>query len=69
MQRRFISVKPIPNVKSIIAVAAGKGGVGKSTIAGSNSCLLAISQHCSVSHDAKFTRRAVGWRHLWTISS
>ncbi len=26
-------VKPIPNVKNIIAVASGKGGVGKSTVA------------------------------------
>ena len=29
-----LTKRPIPNVKKVIAVASGKGGVGKSTIAG-----------------------------------
>ena len=29
-----IQKRPIPNVKKVVAVASGKGGVGKSTIAG-----------------------------------
>lgn len=34
MQRGLPKVKPIENVKHIIMVASGKGGVGKSTTAG-----------------------------------
>jgi Mrp family chromosome partitioning ATPase len=33
-QTPLISRKPIPNVKKIIVVASGKGGVGKSTVSG-----------------------------------
>ena len=29
-----IEKRPVPNVKRVVAVASGKGGVGKSTIAG-----------------------------------
>ena len=32
-----IQKRPIPNVKKVLAVASGKGGVGKSTVAGKRS--------------------------------
>ena len=32
-QSRQTSVKELPNIKSVLAVASGKGGVGKSTVA------------------------------------
>lgn len=34
MQRSLPKIKPINNVKHIVMVASGKGGVGKSTTAG-----------------------------------
>lgn len=38
MPRRALPPKRgIPNVKKVVAVASGKGGVGKSTVAGSSS--------------------------------
>lgn len=40
MQRGLPKVKPIENVKHIIMVASGKGGVGKSTTAGTIIILL-----------------------------
>ena len=33
-QRGLPKKMPIPNVKNVVAVASGKGGVGKSTTAG-----------------------------------
>lgn len=40
MGRGLPKQKPIPNVKDIILVASGKGGVGKSTTAGLKICLI-----------------------------
>jgi len=33
-RRRLPPKRGIPNVKKVVAVASGKGGVGKSTVAG-----------------------------------
>lgn len=38
MARGLPEKKPLPGVKSIILVASGKGGVGKTTTAGTYGC-------------------------------
>ena len=43
ISRRYGSIPrkwPIPGVKHIVLVASGKGGVGKSTTAGRNGCIV-----------------------------
>jgi hypothetical protein len=54
MPRRSLPPKRgIPNVKKVIAVASGKGGVGKSTIAG----LSVIHSTYGIRHGALFTSK------------
>ena len=57
-----IQKRPIPHVKKVLAVASGKGGVGKSTIAGAFTPIFLLirqftrapySQSCIFSRDAK----------------
>lgn len=43
-----IQKRPIPHVKKVVAVASGKGGVGKSTVAGESVCPSAQRAHSRV---------------------
>lgn len=42
MKRGLPVKKPIEGVKNVILVASGKGGVGKSTVAGQSTNILVI---------------------------
>lgn len=46
--REPIQKRPIPNVRTVIAVASGKGGVGKSTVAGTHCAYVSASRQLTV---------------------
>ena len=54
MPRRDLPPKrAIPNVKRVVAVASGKGGVGKSTVAGLSSLYLSYEIRHVVTFSSK----------------
>lgn len=77
-----IQRRPIPHVKKVVAVASGKGGVGKSTVAGASGCSLpsGVAHNAPPHSEPRFrasnaprplprpaARRAARPRHLWAV--
>ena len=50
MARGLPKQRPIEGVKNVICVASGKGGVGKSTVAGMITMLLLLLLYINMTH-------------------
>lgn len=66
MGRGLPEKKPLPGVKSIILVASGKGGVGKTTTAGLHFVLISHPQIKIISYSSTYNNEHVV--HIITLN-